>query len=281
MLRAVTAVLRGSRHVKRMFDDRSELAKVKPVRALTVGLTKHGGRSHGRISIGRIGGGHKRLYRKIDFHRNLIGTPGLVIRKEYDPNRTAHIALVGYPQGILSYILAPADLQPGAIIRSGPQSPPQVGNTMPLQDILIGTKIHNIEIKPGRGGKILRAAGAFGTLMSKDQDGYAMVKLKSGEIRLFPLQCNATIGVVSNSAHQHRVLGKAGVNRWLGRKPVVRGIAMNPVDHPHGGRTNGGRPSVTPWGRPTRGKKTRNVRKSNRFVFKTRHAARAEAVRSV
>eukprot|EP00698_Gefionella_okellyi_P023631 TRINITY_DN8129_c0_g1_i1.p1 TRINITY_DN8129_c0_g1~~TRINITY_DN8129_c0_g1_i1.p1 ORF type:complete len:275 (+),score=36.81 TRINITY_DN8129_c0_g1_i1:55-879(+) len=274
MFRSLAQVLRGGRRVWRMQEDRKDLWKGEPIKGLTYGLRKHGGRSTttGQIAVRHIGGGHKQSYRKIDFRRDLINVPGVVVRKEYDPCRTAHIALVAYPQNILSYILAPEGIKPGDIVRSGTDLPSTLGNTLPLQNIMIGTRIHNIEVTPGGGGRLIRSAGAFATLLGRDPSGYDMIRLMSGELRLLHPLCRATVGAVSNSSHHHRILGKAGVSRWLGIRPTVRGIAMNPVDHPHGGRGNGGRPSVTPWAKPCKGHRTRRVKKSNQFILRRRKA---------
>lgn len=252
---------------------REGLWKGKPHKPLTVGLTKKGGRNNsGRITIWHRGGGHKRLYRIIDFKRNKLEMEATVERIEYDPNRTCFIALLKYTDGTYSYILAPQSLKAGDTVISGENVEIQDGNTMPLKNIPVGTNIHNIEMKPGKGGQMMRAAGSFASLAGKDS-GYAQIKLRSGELRIVPLECKATIGVLSNSDHQNTSIGKAGRKRWLGRRPVVRGVVMNPVDHPHGGgegRTSGGRHPVTPWGKPTKGKKTRKNKFTSRFIIKSR-----------
>nr|NP_066335.1 ribosomal protein L2 [Malawimonas jakobiformis]AAG13702.1 ribosomal protein L2 [Malawimonas jakobiformis] len=242
----------------------------KPINKLTIGLNKKSGHNNkGRITIYNRGGGHKQRYRKIDFKRSLINIPAMVIRIEYDPNRTANIALICYRNGILSYILAPNGLKVGSIIKSNIKAINTLGNSSILKNILIGTVIHNIELVPGKGGQLARAAGTYALLVSKTANGYAMLRLKSGETRLVSIFCMATIGVVSNIEHNNTIYGKAGASRWSNRKPVVRGIVMNPVDHPHGGRTKGGRPSVTPWGRPTKGMRT--VTKKNKLILKKRY----------
>jgi large subunit ribosomal protein L2 len=252
---------------------REGLWKGRPHKSLTVGLTKKGGRNNaGRITIWHRGGGHKKLYRIIDFKRNKLDMEAIVERVEYDPNRTSFIALLKYTDGTYSYILAPQSLKVGDKVISGENVDIKDGNTMPLKNIPVGTNIHNIEMKPGKGGQIMRAAGSFALLAGKDS-GYAQIKLRSGELRIVPLDCKATIGVLSNSDHQNTTIGKAGRKRWLGRRPVVRGVAMNPVDHPHGGgegKTSGGRHPVTPWGKSTKGKKTRKNKLTSKFIIKNR-----------
>ncbi|NVK17849.1 MAG: 50S ribosomal protein L2 [Methylocystaceae bacterium] len=255
--------------------DRSDLYKGKPVKALTEGLRKTGGRNNtGRITSRRIGGGHKRRYRFIDFKRNAkFDVPATVERLEYDPNRTAFIALIRYEDGELSYILAPQRLQVGDTVVSGQRVDVKPGNAMPIANIPVGTIIHNVEMKPGKGGQIARSAGTYVQLVGKDQ-GYAQLRLGSGEVRLVRGECMATIGAVSNPDQQNVKLGKAGRNRWLGKRPSVRGVAMNPVDHPHGGgegRTSGGRHPVTPWGKPTKGKRTRSNKKTDALIMRSRH----------
>ena len=233
--------------------DRSDLHKGKPIKALTEGLRKKGGRNNtGRITARRIGGGHKRRYRMIDFKRTKFDIVGTVERLEYDPNRTAFIALVRYSDDELAYILAPQRLAVGDKIIAAERVDIKPGNAAPLKNIPVGTIIHNVELKAGKGGQVARSAGAYVQLVGKDQ-GYAQLKLSSGEVRLVRGECMATIGAVSNQDHQNINLGKAGRNRWLGKRPSVRGVAMNPIDHPHGGgegRTSGGRHPVTPWGKP-------------------------------
>lgn len=255
--------------------DRSDLYKGKPVKGLTEGLRKTGGRNNtGRITARRIGGGHKRRYRMIDFKRNAkFGVPAKVERLEYDPNRTAFIALIRYEDGELSYILAPQRLQVGDTVIADNRVDVKPGNAMPLASIPVGTIVHNVELKPGKGGQVARSAGSYVQLVGKDQ-GYAQLRLGSGEVRLVRGECLATIGAVSNSDHQNVKLGKAGRNRWLGKRPSVRGVAMNPVDHPHGGgegRTSGGRHPVTPWGKPTKGKRTRSNKKTDALIMRSRH----------
>ena len=255
--------------------DRSDLYKGKPVKALTEGLRKSGGRNNtGRITMRRIGGGHKRRYRFIDFKRNAkFDVPATVERIEYDPNRTAFIALIRYEDGELSYIIAPQRLQVGDTVISGNRVDVKPGNAMPMANIPVGTIIHNVEMKPGKGAQIARSAGTYVQLVGKDQ-GYALLRLGSGEVRLIRGECMATIGAVSNPDQQNVKLGKAGRNRWLGKRPSVRGVAMNPVDHPHGGgegRTSGGRHPVTPWGKPTKGKRTRSNKKTDSLIMRTRH----------
>ena len=255
--------------------DRSDLYKGKPVKALTEGLRKSGGRNNtGRITMRRIGGGHKRRYRFVDFKRNTkFDVPATVERIEYDPNRTAFIALIRYEDGELSYIIAPQRLQVGDKVISGNRVDVKPGNAMPMANIPVGTIIHNVEMKPGKGAQIARSAGTYVQLVGKDQ-GYALLRLGSGEVRLIRGECMATIGAVSNPDQQNVKLGKAGRNRWLGKRPSVRGVAMNPVDHPHGGgegRTSGGRHPVTPWGKPTKGKRTRSNKKTDSLIMRTRH----------
>jgi len=254
--------------------DRSQLWKGDPVKSLTEGLRKKGGRNNqGHITARRIGGGHKRRYRKIDFKRTKLET-AVVERIEYDPNRTAFIALLKYSDGELAYILAPQRLAVGDEVVSGKSGIDiKPGNAMPMAAMPVGTIIHNVEMKPGKGGQMARSAGTYAQIIGKDQ-GYAQVRLSSGEIRLVRAECVATVGAVSNPDQQNINLGKAGRKRWLGKRPAVRGVAMNPVDHPHGGgegRTSGGRHPVTPWGKPTKGKKTRNNKKTDRLVMRSRH----------
>ncbi len=257
--------------------DRSELWKGKPVKTLTEGLAKSGGRNNtGRITVWQRGGGHKRRYRKIDFKRRKFGVPGVVERLEYDPNRTAFIALLRYEDGELAYILAPQRLKAGDRVIADERVDVKAGNAAPLRSIPVGTIIHNVELKPGKGGQIARAAGGYAQLVGRDGD-YAQIRLSSGEIRRVRAECMASIGAVSNSDHQNINLGKAGRKRWLGRRPSVRGVAMNPVDHPHGGgegRTSGGRHPVTPWGKPTKGARTRRNKKTDRLIVRSRHLAK-------
>ena len=254
--------------------DRSELYKGKPEKSLTEGLTKTGGRNNaGRITMRRQGGGHKRSYRIIDFKRNRMDVPATVVNLQYDPNRTAFIALLKYKDGEKSYILAPQRLAKGDTVIASAKADIKPGNAMPIRAIPVGTIIHNIEMKPGKGGQIARSAGAYAQLIGRDS-GYAQIRLKSGEVRLIHQQCMATIGAVSNPDHMNINLGKAGRKRWLGKRPQVRGVAMNPVDHPHGGgegRTSGGRHPVTPWGKPTKGARTRSNKASDKFIVRSRH----------
>lgn len=254
--------------------DRSHLWKGQPVRALTEGLTKKGGRNnHGRTTAWHRGGGHKRRYRVIDFKRRKYDVPGIVERLEYDPNRSAFIALVRYEDGELAYILAPQRLQPGASVIAGEKVDILPGNAMPMKNMPIGTIVHNVEMKPGRGGQMARAAGTYAQLIGRDA-GYAQLRLSSGEMRMVRGECMATVGAVSNSDHQNTVIGKAGRKRWMGRRPVTRGVAMNPIDHPHGGgegRTSGGRHPVSPWGKPTKGKRTRSKKPSDKLIIHRRH----------
>jgi large subunit ribosomal protein L2 len=254
--------------------DRSDLYKGKPVKKLTEGLTKSGGRNNtGRITARRMGGGHKRSYRLVDFKRRKFDVPGTVERLEYDPNRTAFIALIRYEDGELAYILAPQRLKVGDTVISGERVDIKPGNAMPLKNIPVGTIVHNVELKPGKGGQMARAAGTYVQLVGRDQ-GYAQLKLSSGELRVVRGECMATMGAVSNPDQANINLGKAGRNRWLGKRPAVRGVAMNPIDHPHGGgegRTSGGRHPVTPWGKPTKGKKTRNNKATDKFIVRRRH----------
>ena len=253
--------------------DRSELYKGKPVKSLTAGLRSKGGRNNtGRVTARRRGGGHKRRYRIIDFKRAKSDIPARVERLEYDPNRTAFIALIRYEDGELSYILAPQRLKVGDSVLSGERVDVKPGNAMPMRNMPLGTIIHNVEMKPGKGGQIARAAGTYVQLVGRDQ-GYALLRLSSGELRLVRAECRATIGAVSNPDQQNIVIGKAGRSRWLGERPSVRGVAMNPIDHPHGGgegRTSGGRHPVTPWGKPTKGKKTRRNKKTDRLIVRRR-----------
>ncbi len=254
--------------------ERSQLWKGRPVKALTEGLRKSGGRnSSGRITIWHRGGGHKRRYRIIDFKRRKFNVSATVERLEYDPNRTAFIALIRYEDGELAYILAPQRLRAGDRVESGTDVDIRPGNALPMQSIPVGTIIHNVEMKPGKGGQIARSAGTYAQLIGKDR-GYAQLRLSSGELRMVRAECMATIGAVSNADQQNVKLGKAGRKRWLGRRPVVRGVAMNPIDHPHGGgegRSSGGRHPVTPWGKPTKGKRTRKNKKTDALIMRRRH----------
>jgi large subunit ribosomal protein L2 len=254
--------------------DRSALHKGDPVKALTQGLSKKGGRNnHGRITARRRGGGHKRLYRMVDFKRRKFDVAAKVVRLEYDPNRTAFIALIEYEDGEQSYILAPQRLGPGDTVIAGQRADIKPGNAMPLSSIPVGTIVHNVELKAGKGGQIARSAGTYVQLVGRDA-GYALLRLGSGEARMVRAECMATIGAVSNPDQSNINLGKAGRKRWLGKRPAVRGVAMNPVDHPHGGgegRTSGGRHPVTPWGKPTKGAKTRRNKETSRLIVRRRH----------
>jgi large subunit ribosomal protein L2 len=253
--------------------NRSELWKGDPVKALTEGLRKHGGRNNtGRITMRRRGGGAKRRYRIIDFKRNKLDMVATVERLEYDPNRTAFIALIKYEDGELSYIIAPQRLKAGDKVVAGEKVDVKPGNSMPMKNMPVGTIIHNVEMKPGKGGQLSRAAGTYCQLVGRDA-GYALLRLASGEVRMVRAECRATIGAVSNPDQQNIVIAKAGRNRWLGHRPSVRGVAMNPIDHPHGGgegRTSGGRHPVTPWGKPTKGKKTRQNNSTDRYIVRRR-----------
>jgi len=257
--------------------DRSELYKGDPIKTLTEGLRQKGGRNnYGRITVRWRGGGHKRRYRLVDFRRKKYDMAATVERLEYDPNRTAFIALIKYEDGELSYILAPQRLQPGDKVVSGDRADIKPGNAMPLKNIPVGTIVHNVELKPGRGGQIARAAGSYVQLVGRDA-GLALLRMSSGEVRMVRTECMATIGAVSNPDQQNVSIGKAGRNRWKGRKPSVRGVAMNPIDHPHGGgegRTSGGRHPVTPWGKSTKGKKTRHNKKTDGMILRRRRVGK-------
>jgi large subunit ribosomal protein L2 len=254
--------------------DRSKLWKGAPVKSLTEGLTKSGGRNNaGRMTARRRGGGHKRTYRVIDFKRRKFDMPATVERLEYDPNRSAFIALIRYEDGEQAYILAPQRVAVGDQVEAGERVDVKPGNAMPLANMPIGTVIHNVEMKQGKGGQIARAAGTYAQLVGRDA-GYAILRLNSGEQRLVRAECMATVGAVSNQDNSNQTLAKAGRSRWLGRRPSVRGVAMNPVDHPHGGgegRTSGGRHPVTPWGKPTKGKRTRSNKATSKFIVRSRH----------
>ena len=254
--------------------DRSELYKGKPEKSLTVGLTKTGGRDNfGHVTSRKIGGGHKRKYRVIDFKRNKFDCEATVERIEYDPNRTSFIALINYEDGEKAYILAPQRLKAGDKVISSEKADIKPGNAMPLKSMPVGTIVHNVELRSGKGGQLVRSAGCYAQVVGKD-GGYAQLKLSSGELRIVREECLATVGAVSNPDNQNVSLGKAGRARWMGVRPVSRGVAMNPVDHPHGGgegRTSGGRHPVTPWGKPTKGAKTRSNKKTDRFIMRSRH----------
>ncbi len=254
--------------------DRSDLYKGKPVKTLTEGKTSKGGRNNlGRITVRFRGGGHKQAYRLVDFKRRKLDVVGKVERLEYDPNRTAFIALIRYADDTLAYILAPQRLSVGDEVVAGQQVDVKPGNAMPIANIPVGTIVHNVEMKIGKGGAIARSAGTYAQIVGRDQ-GYVIIRLNSGEQRLVHGQCFATIGAVSNPDHMNTSIGKAGRSRWLGRRPHNRGVTMNPIDHPHGGgegRTSGGRHPVTPWGKPTKGKKTRSNKSTDRFIVSSRH----------
>jgi large subunit ribosomal protein L2 len=257
--------------------DKSDLWKGKPVKTLTEGLGKTGGRNHfGRITTRHIGGGHKRSYRIVDFKRRKWDVAGTIERLEYDPNRTAFIALVNYADGEQAYILAPQRLRAGDKVVAGERVDIKPGNAAPLKAIPVGTIIHNVELKPGKGGQIARSAGAFAQLIGRDAD-YCQIRLNSGEIRRILQSCMASIGAVSNPDHQNENQGKAGRTRWKGTRPTVRGVAMNPVDHPLGGgegRTSGGRHPVSPWGQPTKGYRTRRNKRTSNMIVRSRHVAK-------
>jgi large subunit ribosomal protein L2 len=255
--------------------DRSGLHRGKPVKALTEGKNASGGRNNnGRITVRFRGGGHKRAYRVVDFKRRRFDVPATVERIEYDPNRTAFIALVKYADGELAYFLAPQRLGPGDTVVAGEHVDVKPGNAMPIGNIPIGTIVHNIELKVGKGGQIARSAGTYAQIVGRDQD-YVIVRLNSTEQRLVHGRCMATIGAVSNPDAMNTSIGKAGRKRWMGWRPHNRGVSMNPIDHPHGGgegRTSGGRHPVTPWGFPTKGKKTRKNKSTTKFILASRHA---------
>ena len=258
--------------------DRSELHKGKPEKALVEGLTKSGGRgASGRIAVRFRGGGAKRLYRIIDFKRRKFDVAGTVERLEYDPNRTAFIALVNYADGEKAYILAPQRLKVGDQIVAAEKVDVKPGNAAPLRSLPIGTIVHNVEMKPMKGGQLARSAGSYAQLVGRDA-GYAQIRLGSGELRMVLDTCMATVGAVSNPDHMNQSLGKAGRKRHMGFRPHVRGVAMNPVDHPHGGgegKTSGGRNPVTPWGQPTKGRKTRKNQATDKFIIRSRHVKKA------
>lgn len=250
-----------------------DLTKKKPEKRLTKGLRKRGGRNNaGRITTRHRGGGHKRKYRQIDFKRDKIGIPAKVAALEYDPNRSARIALLHYADGEKRYIIAPLNLNVGDEVISSPEADIKPGNALPIRNIPLGTIIHNIEMTRGRGGQIARSAGVGVQLMAKEGN-YSQLRLGSGEVRMVHLDCMATIGQVGNPEHENISIGKAGRSRWLGRRPRVRGVAMNPVDHPHGGgegKSSGGRHPSTPWGKPTKGYKTRRKKPSDKYIVRSR-----------
>jgi large subunit ribosomal protein L2 len=270
-LRKSNPVTPGTRQL--VVVDRSQLWKGAPEKSLTEGKKKTGGRNNlGRITSFQIGGGHKQRYRLIDFKRSKHDMEATVLRLEYDPNRTAYIALVEYKDGEKMYVIAPQRLKEGDKIISGERVDVKIGNAMMLKNMPVGTIIHNIEMKVGKGAQLARSAGTYAQVVGRDA-GYAQIKLASGELRLIPGNCLATVGAVSNPDHMNQSLGKAGRNRWKGRKPCVRGVAMNPIDHPHGGgegRTSGGRHPVTPWGKPTKGAKTRKNKTTTRLIIRRR-----------
>ena len=257
--------------------DRSELWSGDPEKSLTEGLKKTGGRNNnGRITSRRRGGGHKRRYRLVDFKRTKQDMEATVLRLEYDPNRTAFIALIEYTDGERAYIIAPQKLREGDKVIAADKADIKPGNAMPLRSIPVGTIIHNIEMKPGKGAQLVRSAGTYAQIVGRDA-GYAQIKLSSGELRVVRSECMATVGAVSNPDQSNINLGKAGRNRWLGKRPSVRGVVMNPVDHPHGGgegRTSGGRHPVSPWGKPTKGKKTRKNKSTDKYILRSRKVKR-------
>ncbi|MDX1442835.1 MAG: 50S ribosomal protein L2 [Gammaproteobacteria bacterium] len=263
----------GRRHVVKVTTP--DLYKGKPVASLVEKKTKSGGRNNqGRITTRHVGGGHKQRYRVIDFKRNKDNVPGVVERLEYDPNRSAHLALIKYADGERRYIIAPKGVEAGTPVMSGSQAPIKAGNAMPLRNIPVGTTVHCIELKPGKGAQMARSAGAMAQLVARE-GVHATLRLRSGEMRKVHVECRATIGEVGNSEHSLRQLGKAGAKRWRGVRPTVRGVAMNPVDHPHGGgegRTSGGRHPVTPWGVPTKGYKTRKNKRTDNMIVRKRKA---------
>jgi large subunit ribosomal protein L2 len=253
--------------------DKKELSTDRPLKRLTRSKNRISGRNNkGRLTVRHRGGGHKRLYRIIDFGRDKRGIPAMVVSLEYDPNRSANIALLAYADGEKRYILAPDGLAAGATVLAGEAADILIGNSLPLKNIPLGTMIHNIELKKGKGGQMARAAGTAAQLLAKEA-GYAQIKMPSGEVRKVHLDCNATIGQVGNLNYENVSIGKAGRTRWLGIRPTVRGVAMNPIDHPHGGgegKTSGGRHPVSPWGMPTKGFKTRKNKRTQRFIIKRR-----------
>jgi len=263
----------GRRHLIKVRN--TDLHKGAPYSALVSKLSKTGGRNNnGHITSRHIGGGHKRHYRLIDFKRRKDGIPGTVERLEYDPNRSAHIALVKYRDGERAYIIAPKGLKKGDSVQSGIDAPIKAGSTLPLRNIPLGSVVHCVELKPGKGAQMARSAGAAVQLVAREGN-YATVRLRSGEMRKVLAECRATLGEVSNSEHSLKQVGKAGATRWRGKRPKVRGVAMNPIDHPHGGgegRTSGGRHPVTPWGIPTKGHKTRKNKRTDKMIVRRRSA---------
>src|SRR6476659_1398809 len=248
---------------------REDITKETPEKSLVVGKRKSGGRnSGGRVTSRFIGGGHKQKFREVDFKRDKAGVPAKVAAIEYDPNRSARLALLHYADGEKRYILSPVGLEVGRMVNSGPEADILIGNALPLKNIPPGTVVHNVELKPGKGAQMVRSAGGQAQLVAKEGE-YALVKLPSGETRKVSQDCMATIGQVGNIDHENVTIGKAGRTRWMGKKPHNRGVSMNPVDHPHGGgegKTSGGRHPVTPWGQPTRGYKTRNNKRTDKFI---------------
>ncbi len=261
----------GRRHMVKVVNH--DLYKGKPYAPLTEKKNRGSGRNNlGRVTVRHQGGGHKRTYRIIDFRRNKDGIPATIERIEYDPNRSANIALVLYKDGERRYIIAPKGMKPGDSIISGPEAPIKVGNTLPLRNIPVGTVIHNIEMKPGKGGQLVRSAGSYAQLLARE-GAYAQIRMRSGEVRRILIECRATIGAVGNEENSLRELGKAGASRWRGIRPTVRGVVMNPVDHPHGGgegRTGTGRTPVTPWGQLTKGYRTRNNKRTDSMIVSHR-----------
>jgi large subunit ribosomal protein L2 len=261
----------GRRHVVKVVNP--DLHKGKPYAPLLEKNSKSGGRNNnGRITVRHIGGGHKHHYRVIDFKRTKDGIPAKVERLEYDPNRSANIALVLYADGERRYIIAPKGLKAGDTIQSGVDAPIKAGNTLPMRNMPVGSTVHNVELKPGKGAQIARSAGAYVQILAREGQ-YVTLRLRSGEMRKVEADCRATLGEVGNAEHMLRSLGKAGANRWRGVRPTVRGVAMNPVDHPHGGgegRTSGGRHPVSPWGKPTKGAKTRKNKRTDKFIVRRR-----------
>ncbi len=259
----------GRRHVVKVVNP--DLYKGKPHAPLLEKNSKSGGRNNnGRITVRHIGGGHKQHYRLVDFKRSKDGIPAKIERIEYDPNRSANIALVLYADGERRYIIAPKGVSAGDAIQSGVDAPIKAGNSLPMRNIPVGTTVHNVEMKPGKGAQIARSAGAYVQILARD-GAYVTLRLRSGEMRKVLSDCRATIGEVGNAEHMLRSLGKAGANRWRGVRPTVRGVAMNPVDHPHGGgegKTSGGRHPVSPWGVPTKGKKTRKNKRTDKYIIR-------------
>jgi large subunit ribosomal protein L2 len=276
-LKKYKPVTNGQRQL--VLVDRSGLYKGKPVKALTSGQKRPAGRNNtGRVTVRWQGGGHKQSYRVIDFKRGKHDQPAIVQHLEYDPNRTSFIALIKYKDGQLAYIIAPQRLAQGDTVIAGEKVDVKPGNAMPLAAVPVGTIVHNVEMKAGKGGQIARAAGTYAQYLGRDS-GYALLRLNSGEVRRVRLECKATIGAVSNPDHMNEVLSKAGRNVWRNRRPSVRGTAMNPIDHPHGGgegRTKGGRHPVTPWGRPTKGYKTRKNKRTGKDIVRSRHAKKQQ-----